>query len=117
MNVWIGLEQREPRYEWWLNLSTGHKFETASNAWVPFTSNKVEVGEVVLMMVEGDTLSYKVGSTHLGVAFRSEKLRSGKVDPCVFVQDVPDKVHILRGATYQNKQRQDVFSDKVLQHF
>ena len=52
-NIWIGLEQQEPKYEWWFRLSDGKKFESDDNEWLPYSDIKIKNGDIVTMIVDG----------------------------------------------------------------
>ena len=92
MNIWIGLEHEEPKYEWWFWLKDGWKFESKDNEWVEYTSGRVQNGDVITMIVDGEHATFKVNDVDLGVAFTDQKLLNNWVFPCIFIVDVPDQV-------------------------
>ena len=69
MNIWIGLEMTEPKFESWFRLQDGKKFDTSSNQWTEYTSSKVVNGDIITMTVENNILSYKLNDIDLGRAF------------------------------------------------
>ena len=58
LNIWIGLEQISPKYEWWVRLKDGKKFESKDNAWFDFGNIGAQNNDVITMIVDGENVSY-----------------------------------------------------------
>jgi hypothetical protein len=53
MNIWIGMEHQDPKYEWWFRLSDGKKFESEENEWLDYSVSKIKNGDVITMALDG----------------------------------------------------------------
>lgn len=91
LNCWIGLEQLNPKYEWWFRLKDGKRFESEDNQWIEFSNTaNIKSGDIIQMTVDGENLSFKVNDRDLGVCFTDPKFKGNDIYPCVFIIDVQD---------------------------
>ena len=40
-NIWIGIEQVNPKYEWWMRLKDCKKFQSDENKWIDYGNKAV----------------------------------------------------------------------------
>ena len=98
MNLWVGMQQTEPRYEWWVRLNDGKKFDSGDNAWSDYTDYKFKPGDIVEMTSNGENVSFSVNDKPLGNAFADRRLAGENIFACVFIVDGGDFVHALKGS-------------------
>lgn len=98
LNIWIGAEISDPKYEWWFKLDNGTVFCSDQNSWQQYSSQKVVLGDIITMVIEGDTMTFYLNSKSLGVAFKDPKLKTHNlVSPCIFLSSASDRVEVLKG--------------------
>ena len=71
-------------------MKDGKRFESKDNEWVDYTNGKVQNGDVISLIVDGEHASFKVNDVDLGVAFTDNRFLSNRLYPCIFIIDVPD---------------------------
>ena len=59
LKIWIGLELIDPKFEWWVWLDDGKKFESGKE-WIDYASTQFKNGDIISMIVENGSLWYQV---------------------------------------------------------
>lgn len=101
MKIWIGVQNQDPKYEWWMRLSDLSKFQSEDNEWTEFAQGKVKSGDVVSLILNGESMKFMINGHDLGQAFLDRRLLSKKLYPCVFIEDANDAVTVLKGSITQ----------------
>jgi len=57
LNTWVGFEKISPKYEWWIRLKDGKKFESSDKEWKDCLSHKFESGDIISLIVDGSNVS------------------------------------------------------------
>lgn len=102
MEIWIGLEKKKPRLEWWFWLRDGAVYDSDSGDWMPYAKPVIAMGnDEISMQLDGSELSFIVNGKNLGVAFNDKWLSEPLIRPFVFIGNHQDKVEILDGMTLE----------------
>lgn len=98
MDIWIGLEQEDPKYEWWLWLKNGVIFQTQGSGWEDFTKEKISKGGEITMGIEDGAVTYFYNKKNVGTAFWDDRLKNpNSIHPIVFLQNKDDVVGVEEG--------------------
>ena len=89
----------EKKYEWWVRLTDGRKYETSMEGWKSYIDPAALKPGVYELLIDGDELHYKIEGTNYGCAFKGALLDGPDIYVTVFIADPGDYVHLLRGSS------------------